>query len=142
MTSIVLHLTNLMVLHFDVLFKFIKIFFLISNKNSLISKRERHPSTPQGRTNQKRTLQKSRKSKIEEKWWFLHTKNQSSKVLKKRSLRSGMERSLSSKHLLFLSFQIYHIKQWGTTIQISPLRWRPKRPCQQAKSPTIENDIA
>ena len=92
----------------------------------------------QGWTNQKRTLQKSSKFKIEEKGWFLHTENQSNKVWKNRSLRSGMERSMSSKHLLFLSFQIHHIKQRGMAFQISPLRWRPKWPCQQAKSLTTD----
>ena len=77
-------------------------FFLISNKISLI-KRERNPSTQggiQGGTNQKRTLQKSRKFKIEEKGWFLHTENQSNKFLKNRSLMSGMERSMSLKSFI------------------------------------------
>ena len=92
----------------------------------------------QGWTNKKRILQKSSTSKIVEKCWFLHTENQSNKVQKKRSLRLGMECSMSSKHLPFLSFQIHHIKQRGTTFQISPLRWRPKRPCQQAKSRTTD----
>ena len=65
---------------------------------------------------QDQKLQKSSKSKIE-KGWFLHTENQSSKVLKKRSLRSGIARSESSKHLLFLSFHIHHIKQEGTLLE-------------------------
>ena len=73
------------------------IFFLISNKISLIKKREipKYTGGIQGGTNQKRTLQKSRKSKIEEKGWFLHTENQPNKVLKNRSLMSGMECSMS-----------------------------------------------
>ena len=104
--------------------------FLISNKNSLIKKETaKYTGGIQRWTNQERTLQKSSKSKIEEKGWFLHTENQSNKVLKNRSLMSSKERSLSSKHLLFLFFQMHHNKQWGTTIHISPLRWWPNRPC-------------
>ena len=117
-------------------------FFYINKKDSLIKKREapKYIGSIQGNTNQERRLQKSSKSKIE-KGWFLHIENQSNKVRKKRSLRLGIERSMSSKHLLFLSFQIHHIKQRGTTFQISPLRWRPKRPCQQAKSPTTNKGM-
>ena len=120
--------------------QFLFFFFYISNKDSLISK-ERDIQVHRkytGVNKSKRILQKSSISKIVEKGWFLHTKNQSSKVRRKRSLRSSMERSMSLKHLLFLSFQIHHIKQRGTTFQISPLRWQPKRPCQQAKSPTTD----
>ena len=40
-----------------------------------------------------------------------------------------------------LSFQIHHIKQWGTTIHIYPLRWQPNRPCQQAQSSTTDIGI-
>ena len=54
------------------------LFFLISNKDLLISKKEKHPS-PQGVyrgvTYQIQKLHKSSKSKIEEKGWFLHTEN-------------------------------------------------------------------
>ena len=110
----------------------------------MISKKERHPSTQgvcRGVTYQIQKLHKSSKSKIEEKGWFLYTENQSNKVLKNRSLRLDIECSLSSKHLLFLSFQIHHVKQWGTTIHISPLRWRPNRPCQQARSLTTDIGI-
>ena len=88
-------------------------FFLISNEDLLISKK-RHPKytrSIQGCTYQIQKLHKSSKSKIEEKGWFLHIENQSNMVLKNNSLRSGIERSLSSKHLLFLSSQINHIKQ-------------------------------
>ena len=52
-----------------------------------------------------------------------------------------MDLSLSSKNLLFLSFQIYHIKQWGISIQICPFRWRPNWPYQQARSPTTDCGI-
>ena len=96
----------------------ILLFFYINKKDSLIKKREapKYIGSIQGNTNQERKLQKSSKSKIE-KGWFLHIENQSNKVRKKRSLRLGIERSMSSKHLLFLSFQIHHIKQSGTTFQ-------------------------
>ena len=101
--------------------------FLISNKILLIRKQEtpKHTGSIQGRANQERKLQKSSKSK-REKEWFLQTENHSSKVRKKRSLMSGIVRSESSKHLLFLSFQMHHIKQGGTIFQITPLRRRPK----------------
>ena len=96
----------------------ILLFFYINKKDSLIKKREapKYIGSIQENTNQERKLQKSSKSKIE-KGWFLHIENQSNKVRKKRSLRLGIERSMSSKHLLFLSFQIHHIKQRGTTFQ-------------------------
>ena len=68
--------------------------------------------------NQFQKLHKSSKSRIENKDWFLKADNQSNKVLKKNNLRSGIVLSLSSKHLLFLSLQRHHIKQWGTTILI------------------------
>ena len=102
-------------------------FFLLSNEYLLIYKKKtpKYIGSIQECTYQIQKLHKSSKSKIEEKGWFLHTANQSNKVLKNRSFRSGIERSLSSKHLLFLSFQIHHIKQWGTTIHIFPLQWRP-----------------
>ena len=73
--------------------------------------------------------------------WFRITANQSNKVLKKNNLRSGMDISLSSKHLLFLSLQRHHIKQWRTIIHIWPFRWRPNRPCQQARSHTTDFGI-
>ena len=62
-------------------------FFLISNKDLLISKKETPKYTSiQGCTYQIQKLHKSSKSKIEEKGWFFHTKNQSNKVLKKKKL--------------------------------------------------------
>ena len=65
-------------------------FFLISNKTSLIKKETpKHTGSIQGRTNQKRKLQKSSKFR-REKEWFLHTENHSSKVRKKKSLMSGI----------------------------------------------------
>ena len=117
-------------------------FFFISNKNSLIFKKEtpKHTGSIQGKTSQERKLQESSKSKIE-KGWFLHTGNQSSKVRIKRCLMLGIARPESSKHLLFISFQIHHIKQGGTTFQITPLQRRPKWHCQQAKSPTTDKGM-
>ena len=75
----------------------------------------------------------TRKSRKEENDWFCKVANQSNKVLKKKSLRSGMDLSLSSKHLLFLSLQRHHIKQRGTINHIWPFLWRPNLPCYQAK---------
>ena len=68
----------------------------------------RHPSTQwayKGSTNQEQKSQESRKSRKEENDWLRKVANQSNKVLKKNSLRSSMDLSLSSKHLLFLSFK-------------------------------------
>ena len=63
------------------------IFFLISNKDSLISKRERNPSTPgvyRGEQIKNEHYKNQENPKyIEEEGWFLHTENQSSRVLKK-----------------------------------------------------------
>ena len=47
---------------------------------------------------------------MEENDWFCKADNQSKKVIKKYNLRSGMDLSESSKHLLFLSLQRHHIK--------------------------------
>ena len=44
--------------------------------------------------------------------------SQANKVLKMNILGSGIEFSVSSEPLLFLSFQMHHIKQWGIIIQI------------------------
>ena len=73
-----------------------------------------HLSTQGVYKGQIQILQDSIKSKIEESDWFHKAANQSNKVLKKNNLSSGMDLSLSSKHLLFLSPQRHHIKQWGT----------------------------
>ena len=53
-----------------------------------------------GCTNQIQKLHKSSKLKIEDMDWFLHTDNQSIKVLIKNNLISGREISLSSKLML------------------------------------------
>ena len=109
----------------------------------MISKKE-HPST-QGvykeSTIQVQKLQESRKSRKEENDWFRIATNQSNKVLMKNNLRSSMDLSLSSRHLLFLSLQRCHIKKWGTINHIWPFQWRPNLPCQQASSPTTDCGI-
>ena len=43
--------------------------------------------------------------------------------------------SWPSKHQGFLSFQIHHIKRWGSTFQMPIQRCLPKQPCQQASKP-------
>ena len=67
-------------------------------------------------------LQESRKSIKEGNDWFCMATNQSNKVLKKNNLRSSMNLSISSKHLLFLSLQRHHFKQWGTINKIKPFQ--------------------
>lgn len=59
-----------------------------------------------------------------------------SKCLWKKSFRSHPVLSVSSKLRLFLSCQIDHIKQWGTTFLVKLLWWSPNFPCQQANSST------
>ena len=72
--------------------------------------------------------------------WFRKLDNQYNKVLKKNNLRSSIDLSLSTKHLLFLSLQRNHIKWWITN-NIRPFRWQPSLPCQQARSPIVDCDI-
>ena len=81
-------------------------FFLISNKFYWYQKRD--TLVHRECTNQQI------KNKNYKNDWFRKVANQSKKVLKKNNLRSNMDFSLSSKHLLFLSLQRHHIKQWGT----------------------------
>ena len=117
--------------------------FLISNKIYWYKKRDAlvHQEVYRGQTNQVQKLHKSRNSRKEVNDWFCKVDSQSTKVLKKNSLRFDMDLSLSLKHLLFLPLQRHHIKQWRTIINIWPFWWRPNRPCQQARSPTIDFGI-
>ena len=79
------------------------------------------------RTRGQQKLHESRKSRKEENDWFCKVANQSIKVLKKKSLRSSMDLSLSSKHLLFLSLQRHHNKQWRTIMWLNkPHVWLKK----------------
>ena len=111
-------------------------FFLISNKFYWYHKRD--TLLQRECTGGQQKLQESRK---EENDWFRKVANQSNKVLKKKSLRSSMDLSLSSKHLLFISLQRHHIKQWGTINHIWPFLWWPSLSCQQARSPKTDCDI-
>ena len=54
------------------------------------------------------------------------TKHHSRRVKKKKDLNSRMDRSWPSKLLAFCSRQIHHIKQCGTILHITILRWRLK----------------
>ena len=84
-----------------------------------------HPCTQgvyKGSNNQEQKLQESKKSRKDEKDWFRNVANQSINVLKKKSFKSDMDLSLSSKHQLFLSLQRHHNKQWGTISHIYPFR--------------------
>ena len=103
----------------------------------MIQKRK-HPRTQgvnKGAANQIQKLQESRKSIKEGNDWFCKANNQSNKILKKKSLRSGIDLSISSNQRLFLSLQRHHIKPWGTMDHIKPFRWRPKLPYQHPNSP-------
>ena len=81
-------------------------------------------------------VQKSMKPWTKEKEWKPNTATQSRRLWRKKSLRSETDLSKSSKCRLFLSCQMHHIKQWGTTIQIAAFRCLPNFPCQQANSST------
>ena len=81
-------------------------------------------------------VQKSMKPWTKEKERKPNTITQSRRVLRKKSLRSKIDLSKSSKCRLFLSLQMHHIKQWGTTIQIAKFRCLPNFPFQQANSST------
>ena len=74
-------------------------FFLISNKYALIKGKPKYTGSEQRKRNYKQKLQESRKSIKEGEDWLCKANNQSLKVLKKISLKSGMEFSRSSKHL-------------------------------------------
>ena len=117
--------------------------FLITNKFYWYKKKdtlEYKECTGVNKSSTKITRIKKIKKK-EENDWFCKVENQSNKVLKKNNLRSGMDLSLSSKNLLFLSLQRHHIKQWGTINHIWLFRWCPSQHCQQARSPTIDYGI-
>ena len=105
-------------------------FFWISNKFYWYQKKNTlvHKECTRGQTIQEQKLQESRKSRKEKNDWLRIAANQSNKVLKKNSLRFGMDLSLSSKHLLFLSFQRHHNKQWGKINHIYSFWWRPNLP--------------
>lgn len=81
-------------------------------------------------------LQTSIKSQTENKQWLPTADIKSNKVLEKNNFSSGKFLSKSSNLLLFLSHQIHHIEQWGTTFQTASLWWRPSFPCQQANRST------
>ena len=61
---------------------------------------------------------------------------QSDRILKKKSFKSAIVLSESSKHRLFLSCQMHLIKQWGTAIQIFFLI------CSQKKYFLVTNKLA
>ena len=108
--------------------------FLISNK--FIDIKKEHPTTQgvllkkksytgsvqgvkQFKNKNYKNLRNQKKKKND---WFCKAANQSIKVLKKNNLRSSIDLSLSSKHLLFLSLQRHHNKQWGAINHIYPFR--------------------
>ena len=98
--------------------KFFFFFLFFGYVLRFIDIKKGHLSTQGVYKGQIQILQESIKSKIEESDWFQKADNQSKKILKKNNLRSRMDLSESSKHLLFLSLQRHHIKQWGTIIHI------------------------
>ena len=107
-------------------------------------KKGEHPSTQgvyKGWNNQEQKLQESNKSRKDKNDRYHNATNQSIKVLKKNCFKSDMDLSLSSKHRLFLPLQRHHNKQWGTINHIYPFQWRPKLPCQHARSPITDCGI-
>ena len=99
-------------------------FFLISNKFIDIKKGNTlvHKECTRGQTIKNKNYKNLRNQEKIKNDWFHKAANQYIKVLKKNSFKSNMDLSLSSKHLLFLSFQKHHNKQWGTINHINPLK--------------------
>ena len=99
-------------------------FFLISNKFIDIKKGNNlvHKECTRGQTIKNKNYKNLRNQEKIKNDWFHKAANQYIKVLKKNSFKSNMDLSLSSKHLLFLSFQKHHNKQWGTINHINPLK--------------------
>ena len=64
------------------------------------------------------------------------TKHHSRRVKKKKDLNSIMDHSRPLKLLEFRSRQIHHIKQCGTNLQLTILRWRLKLHVQQSNKST------
>ena len=64
------------------------------------------------------------------------TKHHSRRVKQKKDLNSRMDRSRPSKLLAFCSRQIHHIKQCGTILHITILRWRLKLHDQHSNKST------
>ena len=78
-----------------------------------MSKKGKHPGTQgvyKSWNNQEQKLQEYKKTRKDKNDWFHNAANQSIKVLKKKSFKSEMDLSLSSKHQLFLSLQRHHKK--------------------------------
>ena len=69
------------------------------------------------------------------------TRHHSSRVKKKKDLNSIMDHSRPLKLLEFRSHQIHHIKQCGTNLQITILRWRLKLHVQQSNKSTTLSGI-
>jgi len=84
-----------------------KNFIKIYKKKSLVYKKYTLGTRTIKKTNYKHPSKKNR-NKIE---WLPTTDNQSDKVLKKRSLMSGIVLLESSKLQLFFPRQMHHIKQ-------------------------------
>ena len=72
---------------------------------------------------------------------FIYTLAQFTKVYKKMDLISWSFLSISSKALLFLSFQMVHIRQRGAALQAFSLFLPTKEPCQPRRFFFIEECI-
>ena len=79
-----------------------------------------------GGKNQVPRLQLSNKTRKEEQEKCDKTTLQLRRVCKKKELISSNDHLHPSKHLAFLSHQIHHIKQCGTSLQKSKLQCRPQ----------------
>ena len=115
----------------------LRLFFLINNGIVLKEKSQVHWGCTWKTVHQTLKLQKSSISKkLEGK--RLKDQLHSSKVWKRRDLRSKINRSFPSKHLQFRSCQIHHRTQWGTALDKSMLRCPPNEPCPlENKSVTL-----
>ena len=102
-------------------------FFFDRQRKNFIKKKIANPSTLgmyYGGKNQEPKLQWSSKTGREKQEKCDRATLQARRVCKKKDLISSKDRSHPSKHLAFVSLQIHHIKQCGTSLQKSILQCR------------------
>ena len=119
-------------------------FFLDRWQKNFIKKKIANLSTLgmyNGGKNQEPKLQWSSKAGREKQEQSNKATLQISRICKKEDLISSKEHSHPSKHLAFLSLQIHHIKQWGTSLQKIILRCCPNLPCQDSNTSSTLSGI-
>ena len=111
--------------------------FFIGNEKKFIKKKLACPSSLEmycGGKNQEPKLQWSSKARREKQEKCDKATLQIRRVCKNKDLISNKDHPHPSKHPVFLSLQIHHIKQCGTSLQKTVLRCHPNLPCQDSNS--------